>query len=248
MINKIIFKKIRFNNLKPKNFNKYIIKKGLFVFPAGPALASIERSRHYYDSILKADLVFFDSGFFVLLLKIFKNVKVCKFSGYKFLNLFFHFLKKNKKKSIFCIDPNLKFSKSNTSFLKNLGLKKIYSHIAPKYKIENLQDAKLLKKLKKVKPDYIITNIGGGTQEILGLYLKRNLKYKTTILCTGAAISFFTKDQAPINSLIDQLYLGWFIRLIFNPFIFFKRYLYSLKLIPMVIFNKIIIIKKQNLE
>ena len=74
MINKIIFKKIRFNNLKPKNFNKYIIKKGLFVFPAGPALASIERSRHYYDSILMADLVFFDSGFFVLLLKIFKNI------------------------------------------------------------------------------------------------------------------------------------------------------------------------------
>ena len=248
MIKNIIFMKIKFNNIKIKNFNKYIIKKGLFVFPAAPALASIKKSSKYYESLRKADLVFFDSGFLVLLLKVFKNISVNKFSGYKFLNLFFDYLRKNKNKSVFCIDPNLKFSKSNTSFLKNLGLKKIYSHIAPKYKIENLQDAKLLKKLKKVKPDYIITNIGGGTQEILGLYLKRNLKYKTTILCTGAAISFFTKDQAPINSLIDQLYLGWFIRLIFNPFIFFKRYLYSLKLIPMVIFNKIIIIKKQNLE
>tara|TARA_Y100000816_G_scaffold290669_1_gene279930 strand:- start:4479 stop:5210 length:732 start_codon:yes stop_codon:yes gene_type:complete len=243
MINKIIFKKIKFSNLKSKNFEKYIKKSGVFVFPAGPALASIEKSKRYYQSILKADFVFFDSGFFVILLKVFKNVNVSKFSGYKFLNLFFDYLRKNKKKSIFCIDPNLKFSKSNRNLFKNLGLKKIYSHIAPKYKIENIQDIKLLKKLKKVKPDYIVTNIGGGVQEILAIYLKKNLKHKTTILCTGAAISFFTKDQAPINSLIDQLFLGWFVRLIFNPFIFFKRYFLSLKLIPMVFFNKIIIIR-----
>ena len=84
-----------------------------------------------------------------------------------------------------------------------------------------------------------MTNIGGGRQEILGLYLKKNLKIKTTILCTGAAISFFTKDQAPINSLVDKFYLGWFVRLVFNPLVFSKRYLYSLKLIPMVIFSKI---------
>ncbi len=243
MINKIIFKKIKFSNLKSKNFEKYIKKSGVFVFPAGPALASIEKSKRYYQSILKADFVFFDSGFFVILLKVFKNVNVSKFSGYKFLNLFFDYLRKNKKKSIFCIDPNLKFSKSNRNLFNNLGLKKIYSHIAPKYKIENIQDIKLLKKLKKVKPDYIVTNIGGGVQEILAIYLKKNLKHKTTILCTGAAISFFTKDQAPINSLIDQLFLGWFVRLIFNPFIFFKRYFLSLKLIPMVFFNKIIIIR-----
>ena len=85
----------------------------------------------------------------------------------------------------------------------------------------------------------MLTNIGGGKQEILGLYLKKNLKIKTTILCTGAAISFFTKDQAPINSLVDKFYLGWLVRLLFNPLVFSKRYLYSLRLIPMVIFSKI---------
>ena len=90
-----------------------------------------------------------------------------------------------------------------------------------------------------MKPDFILTNIGGGRQEILGLYLKEQLKIKTTILCTGAAISFFTKDQAPINNFIDKYYLGWLLRLIFNPLIFFKRYIFGLKLIPMVIFNKV---------
>ena len=242
MINKVIFKKIKFNNVNSKNFQKLIVRKGLFVFPAGPALASIDHSPKYHESLIKADFVFFDSGFFVLLLRFLKNLKVVKFSGYKFLNLFFNYLKKNKKKSIFCIDPNLKFSRSNKNFLKNLGVQKIYNYLAPDYQLKSLSDKKLLKLIKKFRPDFVLTNIGGGKQEILGLYLKKNLKIKTTILCTGAAISFFTKDQAPINSLIDRLYLGWFVRLIFNPLIFSKRYLYSLLLVPMVIFSKIKII------
>tara|TARA_B100000989_G_scaffold203219_1_gene153809 strand:+ start:6277 stop:7008 length:732 start_codon:yes stop_codon:yes gene_type:complete len=243
MVRNIIFKKIKFNNLNYKNFDKFIIKKGLFVFPAAPALAYIEKSKKYYEAIKKADLVFFDSGLFVLLLKIFKNIRVDKFSGYKFLKLFFNYLKKNKKKKVFCIDPNFKFSKSNKFFLKNLGLKKVYNYLAPEYDLDNLFDKKLLNLIKKKRPNFILTNIGGGKQEVLGLYLKKNLKFNTTILCTGGAISFFTKDQAPINTLIDELYLGWLLRLIFNPLVFFKRYLYGLRLIPMVIFSKIKVVK-----
>ena len=49
MIKKVIFKKIKFNNINSKNFDKYIQKKGLFVFPAGPALASIKQSKKYYQ-------------------------------------------------------------------------------------------------------------------------------------------------------------------------------------------------------
>ena len=242
MISKIIFRKIKFNNINFRDFKKYIIKKGLFVFPAGPALANIEKSDEYYESIKKADFVFFDSGLFVLLLKIFKNIKVDKFSGYKFLNLFFDYLKENRDKTVFCIDPNSKFSQSNKIFLRKLGIKKIHNYLAPQYNSLNLSDKKLLTLLRKKKPNYILTNIGGGTQEILGLYLKKKLKFKTTILCTGGAISFFTGDQAPINNFIDKFYLGWIIRLIFNPIIFFKRYVFGLRLIPMVIFNKITII------
>ena len=101
MVSKIIFKKIKFFNLEFKSFDKYITKNGLFVFPAGPALALINKSSNYYKSIRKADLVFFDSGFFVLLLKVLKNIHVQKFSGYKFLILFFNYIQKNKKKKNF---------------------------------------------------------------------------------------------------------------------------------------------------
>ena len=67
-------------------------------------------------------------------------------------------------------------------FYKEFGFKNIYNYLAPKYKIKNLSDTNLLKHLKKINPDFILTNITGGKQEILGLYLKENLKMKTTIL------------------------------------------------------------------
>ena len=79
MANTIIFENIKFNNISQKNFNSYITKKGLFVFPAGPALANIHQSNEYYESLQKANFVFFDSGFFVILLKVIKNINVNKF-------------------------------------------------------------------------------------------------------------------------------------------------------------------------
>tara|TARA_Y100001958_G_C21197193_1_gene524372 strand:+ start:218 stop:949 length:732 start_codon:yes stop_codon:yes gene_type:complete len=242
MASNIIFKKIKFINFIDKEFNQFIVKKGLFTFPAGPALANIEKSKEYYNSLKHADFVFFDSGFFVLLLKILKNINVYKFSGFKFLGLFFRYLKKNNEKRIFCVDPNLNFSKSNKKLIKSLGVKKSFNYIAPIYRPNNLVDKKLLKLMNKFKPDFILINLGGGTQEVLGLYLKKKLKFKVTILCTGAAISFYTKDQAPITDFIDRYYLGWFLRLLFNPLIFVKKYIVGFKLIPMVIFNKVKVI------
>jgi len=238
MIKNVLFRGINFNNIRIVDINKIIKKNGLFVFPSGPGLASIDNSIKYYESLKKANFVFFDSGFFVLLLRIFKNIKVDKLSGYKFLKFFFIYLR-NSDKSIFCIDPNNKILKSNKKYLNKLGVKKVYNYLAPSYNPSNLIDDKLLNKIIKVKPNFIMTNIGGGTQEVLGLYLKKNLKFKTTILCTGGAISFFTGEQAPINDLIDKLYLGWLIRIIFNPIVFYKRYFYALKLFPMVLKNKV---------
>ena len=231
MINQVTFKKIKFNNFKISNFKTIISKKGYFVFPAAPALASIKSSKNYYKALLKADAVFFDSGFFVILLKIFKGINVDKFSGFKFLNLFFDYIKNDNKKSILCIDPNKIHSDANKNFLKKLGVKKIDSYIAPNYILNDIKDKRLLKKIKKIKPDFIITNIGGGIQEILGMYISNKINKKSLIICTGGAIAFFTGKQAPINFLIDKFYLGWFIRLIFNPIIFSKRYIKALELL-----------------
>ena len=231
MIKKIYFKEIVFNNFKNDNFDRIISKKGLFLFPSGPGLSTLEEEIEYHNSLKEADYVFFDSGYFVLLLRIFKNIKVNKYSGYKFLEKLFEYLKNNNNQSIFCINPNSFHSKSNQKFFQNIGIKKTYNYIAPRYNHKNIKDNKLLKKLNIIKPNFIITNIGGGTQEILGLYLKKKLRFKTSIICTGGAISFFTGDQAPIGQYIDKFFLGWFMRIIFKPQIFFKRYLKTFKFI-----------------
>ena len=244
MLKKIVFKKIVFRNLRHFEFNNIILNKGYFTFPSGPGLASINLSKKYHVSLQKSDLVFFDSGFFIILLRVFKKIKVNKFSGYKFTELFLKYIKKNNRKVILCIDPNLKYSQNNKTLLKKIGVKKVYNYIAPKYDPKNIKDLKLVNLINKIKPDFVLNNIGGGTQEILGLYLKERTKYKTTIVCIGAAISFFTGDQAPINRLIDRLYLGWLVRLIFNPFSFFKRYLIALRLITLVLFNKVMVINE----
>ena len=70
MIKKIVFKKITFNNFNNKKIYKVISNKGLFVFPSGLGLTLIENDNFYFTALKKADYVFFDSGFFVLLLRI----------------------------------------------------------------------------------------------------------------------------------------------------------------------------------
>ncbi len=240
---KIIFNKIKFLDLNKIEAKKMMKKKGLFVFPAAPPLATLKLGSIYHQALIKSDFVFFDSGFFVLLLKFLKGIKVEKFSGYRFLNIFFANVKNNKSNKILLIDPSKKVSKVNKKYLTNLGINQISSYVAPLYDIKNMKDNCLLKIINKTKPNYILINIGGGTQEVLGMYIKKKTKNKFSILCTGAAISFFTKEQAPINKMIDNFYLGWLVRLIFNPKVFLKRYLSAFKLMSSVKKSSIKIIR-----
>ena len=83
------FLKVNFLNLDVNNFDKIIKKKGLFVFPSGPGLANLIKDQNYHKSLINSDYVFLDSGYLVLLLRLLKNIKVQKFSGYKFLKLLF---------------------------------------------------------------------------------------------------------------------------------------------------------------
>ena len=108
------------------------------------------------------------------------------------------------------------------------------SYCAPIYNLSNFKDFKLIKKINLYNPDIIIVNIGGGIQEPLGQFINQNVKKKlTAVICTGAAIGFLTKVQAPINDNYDKLYLGWLIRLIHKPKSFFPRIIQSFNLIKL---------------
>jgi len=75
----------------------------------------------------------------------------------------------------------------------------------------------LINLIKKYRPEIILINIAGGVQEPLAFYIKKKINFKTLSICSGAAISFMTGVQAPINDTIDNFYLGWFFRLLYNP-------------------------------
>jgi len=208
-----------------------IDKGGILVAPAASALSQIYKNRNYYNALKKSDVAILDSGFFCILLRIFKRLNAIKLSGFLFLN---RFLNEKTHRKILLINPNKVSQKLNSEFLKSKGIKNFKSYLAPLYN-SNIHDVKLLKLIKIYKPKYIIINLGGGTQELVALYIKNNINFKISIFCTGAAIAFMTGEQAPINKVIDRLYLGWFIRFLWNPIKNFKRTIQSLGLIKFFI-------------
>ena len=130
---------------------------------------------------------------------------------------------------MFLINTSNKEDKINNKYILDQNIKKFKSYVAPIYK--KIDDKELIKKIKLYRPRYIIINLGGGIQEPLALYIKNQINFKSSILCTGAAIAFLTKQQAPINKIVDRIYLGWFVRLLWNPKKNYKRVFDSLKLI-----------------
>lgn len=232
---------INFIDANYKVIKKLLNEGGLLVLPSGPGLSDIKKNIKYHQALKNSDIALFDSGYLCLLLRI-KGIIVKKFSGYKFLKKLLTSLKIEDKKKIFLVDPTDKQSKINKKFFKSIKISKIYQYVAPIYKKNRITDSKLLNKIKKIKPNYIIINLGGNVQEVLGYYLKKNLNYKPAIICSGAAISYFTKQQAPLNTFYDEIYLGWLIRIMFNPKIFLPRYLKSFKLFFLVLKSKVRII------
>jgi len=229
----IYFKGIKFYNYPPS----YLIKKitnegGYLVAPAASSLATISKNRFYYQALRLSNIAILDSGFFCFLLRVFKQLKPKKLSGYLFLKKFIstHYVK-NKK--ILLINPTSQEEKKNMKILKKNNFKKIYNYIAPEY-FTNMAiiDVKLLNLINKIKPKFVLINIGGEKQELLAEYIyKKSNCRKMAVLCLGAAIAFLTKSQAPITARIDRYYLGWLARLWFNPKVYSPRLVKSVFLV-----------------
>ena len=229
----LCFAKVNFFEVDYNYIIKLLIKKrGYLVMPAASSLVDINKDTEYKTALEKSTAALLDSGFFciILLIKKFKIFK--KFSGYKFIS---KFLKDNsmKNKKILSLDPSTMSSKINNKFLKSKKFKFIKNYVCPKYSATQVKDINLLKIINKYKPDIIISNIGGGIQEKLALYISKNIKNQI-IICSGAAISFFTGEQARITFMVDRLYLGWLSRLFFKPKKYYKRIYKSFSLFNQV--------------
>ena len=225
---KFSFKEIKFYSGNYDQIKYEFDKGGVLVAPAASALANIDTDKQYYSSLKNSKIAILDSGFFCILLRIFRFQKVKKLSGFLFLKTFLDNFK-NQQKILF-IDPSKKSNILNIKFLKSKKIINFKTYIAPNYN-KKFFDLKLLNLINNYKPKYIVINIGGGSQEPLAIYINKNIKYKASIMCTGAALAFMTGEQAPINKFIDKIYLGWLTRIIWNPKLYLGRILKSFKII-----------------
>jgi UDP-N-acetyl-D-mannosaminuronic acid transferase (WecB/TagA/CpsF family) len=99
-------------------------------------------------------------------------------------------------------------------------------------------DPKLARILEERRPHNVVICLGGGTQEPLGYYLKRQLTYKPAIHCVGAAIGFLSGDQVRIPMIIDEIGLGWLWRSLARPMLHGTRYWKARLLVPLMMRNR----------
>lgn len=212
---------------------------GLIVVPAAPALAELDIAPDYRRALESATFAITDSSLLVLLWLFRKGEFLKRISGLKFLRGLVKDPAFRKNDASFWIMPSQKDMEANLRWLNAEGLMVTEEncYLAPQYPKGRVEDESLLDRLEKKKPRYIVVNIGGGTQEVLGNYLFSRLSYRPAIICTGAAIAFLSGRQANIPPWVDGFMLGWFARCIREPAKFVPRYLGGFRLIPLFLRN-----------
>lgn len=209
---------------------------GLLTAPSGPGLANTLNDTLYYESLRNSDIVIPDSGYMVLLWNVFHRPKIQRVSGLAFINYFVCAYPNEPNQRLLLVNPTLEEQRANVLYLQSVGIKVSEKdcYIAPFYRDGQVEDTQLCTLIEQRKPTWVLINIGGGTQEILGYYLKKHLSYLPAIACTGAAIAFKTGKQVDIPAWADRLYLGWLFRILSSPRKYYGRYAEALPLAKLI--------------
>jgi UDP-N-acetyl-D-mannosaminuronic acid transferase (WecB/TagA/CpsF family) len=209
---------------------------GLLVVPAAPALKDLDRNPNYREALLNADLAIADSAFMVLIWNRLQRRNLRRLSGLEYLRELLLEGDVRESGNTLWVMASPASAKLNLDWLEGQGIivpdDNVY--MAPVYG-EVIDDAVLLDRINRIQPQHIIITIGGGTQERLGLYLKRNLTCRPAIHCIGAAIAFLSGDQVHIPIWADRLYLGWLFRSVSEPKRYIPRYWDARKLLTLVL-------------
>ena len=209
---------------------------GLLVVPAAPALKNVLADVAYREALLGADLVITDSSLMVMVWNILQSDNIRRLSGLKYLAELLISSDFRDLSRSFWIMASPESAATNVEWLRQQGIEvqpgDIY--LAPTYGAV-IRDETLLELIRERRPRHIIVTLGGGTQERLGLFLKRNLDPLPAIHCIGAAIAFLSGDQVEIPMWADRFYLGWLFRCISEPKRYVPRYWAARKLITLML-------------
>lgn len=208
---------------------------GLLVAPAAPALCDLPTHPEYRDALLAADTVIADSAMMVLSWNALQRDSMTRLSGLEYLTELLRHDDVRCPGNTFWVMASPASATKNLTWLREQGIEipQECVYLAPLYGL-TLEDGVLLARLHQLRPHHIIVTIGGGTQERLGLYLKKNLKYAPAIHCIGAAIAFLSGDQVGIPAWADRFYLGWLFRVASRPSIYGPRYYRALHLYRLI--------------
>ena len=209
---------------------------GLLVVPAAPALKDIDHNRGYREALLEADLAIADSAFMVLIWNRLQAGNIRRLSGLEYLRELLLQRDVRQPGNTLWVMASPESSRRNLEWLSEQGINipRENVYVAPVYG-NVIEDSRLLEQLDRIRPQHVIVTVGGGTQERLGLYLKKNLSYTPAIHCIGAAIAFLSGDQVPIPVWADKLYLGWIFRCLSEPKRYFPRYWAARKLFSLML-------------
>ncbi len=209
----------------------------LVVAPSAPGLAvDLIKSASYRDALVTADLALTDSGFMVLLWRLFKGQNLPRHSGLKFMIAILAQAELKEPGAIFWVMPSAEDDERNRAWLVAKGFPVTADdvYLAPHYGPGLIVDEELVRRIEGRRPRVVMMAIGGGVQERVGLMLRARLGGHPSILCLGAAIAFLSGGQANIPPWADRLFLGWLMRLLSNPRKFWRRYWEALALVSLM--------------
>ena len=213
-----------------------MLSGGLLAVPAAPALKDIASNAAYREALQGADVIIADSALMVMIWKLIERSSIRRVSGLEYLKELLTREQVRRPGNTLWVMASPQSAAANLKWLGSQGISVPPSHVylAPRYGAD-ISDEALLDTLLGLRPQHVIITVGGGVQEQLGLYLKRNLDYRPSIHCIGAAIAFLSGDQVRIPMWADRLYLGWLFRCLSSPARYVPRYWSSRKLLPLMV-------------
>jgi exopolysaccharide biosynthesis WecB/TagA/CpsF family protein len=210
---------------------------GLLVVPAAPALKDLEVKASYREALMNADMAIADSAYMVMVWNWLQHDSIRRLSGLEYLRELLKQPDVRQSGNVFWIMASRQSAERNLGWLAEQGISvpEDCVYLAPIYSEQEIYDPELLERIERIRPQHVILTLGGGTQERVGLYLKRNLSYRPAIHCIGAAIAFLSGDQVRIPVWADRSYLGWLYRSISEPGRYVPRYWNARKLLYLLI-------------
>jgi N-acetylglucosaminyldiphosphoundecaprenol N-acetyl-beta-D-mannosaminyltransferase len=214
---------------------QHLSKGGYLVVPAAPALMKLKDDEEYRKAMQNADLALADSGLLALLWKMATGRKLTKISGITYLK---HLLGPDgiqAGQGVFWIFASNSAKERAGAWLRQRGFaieeKNSFVTAAPP---SSAQDYAILIRIEEEKPKHVIIAMAGGGQEKLALYLRDYLLYRPSIHCIGAALDLLSGEERAIPDWAEQSHLGWLVRLLAQPRMFFPRIGIALALTRMI--------------